>query len=166
MNCTVRLASSFFFLVSVGLLVTLPGCSGGNPTAKVTGKVTHDGQPVTSGNLTFAPVSGTVGKPAAGKVKSDGSYVLSTYAAEDGAVVGRHRVVFSPSSGDSGQEETPLEPGKHAEDKPASAVPFSGLVPKVAEVEVKSGSNEINIELVAAGAAAGAAAPAESAPKE
>lgn len=149
MNCTDRRASAFFSLVSVGLLVTLLGCTGGGaPTGKVTGKVTFDGKPVTSGSLTFAPAAGTEGKPAAGAVKADGSYTLSTYAAEDGAVVGRHKVIYSPSAGTQQEVQIP-EPGKHDEAKPAE-VPFSGLVPKESEVEVKAGTNSINIELVAA----------------
>jgi hypothetical protein len=150
---------SFSLLVGAGFLVAVLGCSqGSHPTAKVAGKVTHDGQPVTSGSLTFAPAAGTVGKPAAGVVKPDGSYTLSTYAPEDGAAVGRHKVMYTPGGGDSGQQQVPVEPGKHDE-RPAAPVPFSGLVPKEPEVEVKAGSNEINIELVADPAAS--AAPKE-----
>jgi len=156
MNCTIRPMFSFSLLVSAGFLVALLGCSGGShPTAKVGGKVTHDGQPVTSGSLTFAPVAGTVGKPAAGVVKGDGTYTLATYAPEDGAAVGRHKVIYSPAAADSSQQQVPVEPGKHDE-KPAAPVPFSGLVPKEPEVEVKAGSNEINIELVADPAATAA----------
>ncbi len=153
MKCIDRHVCWFFSLVSVGLLVTLIGCSGGGaPTGKVVGKVTFDGKPVTSGSLTFAPASGTVGKPAVGAVTADGSYTLSTYAADDGAVVGRHKVIYSPSAGDSAQQESQIpEPGKHDEAKPVE-IPFSGLVPKEAEVEVKAGTNEINIELVAGSA--------------
>jgi len=151
MNCTVRRASSFFSFLSVALLATLLGCTGGGaPTGKVAGQVTFDGKPVTSGSLTFAPASGTVGKPAVGAVKADGSYSLTTYAAGDGAVIGRHKVIYSPSAGESTQQEGQIpEPGKHDEAKPAE-VPFSGLVPKESQVEVKAGINQINIELVAA----------------
>ena len=83
MICTGRRVFSFFSLVSVGLLVTLPGCTGGgSPTGKFAGKVTADGKPVTSGSLTFAPASGTIGKPANGAVKPDGSYTLTTNTPE------------------------------------------------------------------------------------
>ena len=37
------------WIFSVALLIGLAGCSGGQPTAKVSGKVTHDGQGVTGG---------------------------------------------------------------------------------------------------------------------
>jgi len=158
MKSTVRLAYSMFFLAGVALLITMPGCSGGGePTAKVSGKVTHDGQPVTSGSITFAPTSGTVGKPGSSEVKSDGSYVLSSYAQGDGAVIGRHKVIYSPGSTET-VEETPLAEGEHAEDS-TEPIPFSGLVPKEVEVEVKAGSNEINIELVAGSDTGGTAEP-------
>ena len=50
--------------------------------------------------------------------------------------------------GGPAQQEVQIpEPGKHDEAKPVE-VPFSGLVPKESEVEVKAGTNEINIELV------------------
>jgi hypothetical protein len=150
MNCTDRRTFSGFSLVSIALLITSWGCADGSlPTGRVSGKVTFDGQPVTSGSITFAPTSGTVGKPAIGAVNADGSYTLSTYAAGDGAAIGHHKVIYTPGGGSESQEQAPLpEPGQHDEAKPVE-VPFSGLVPKEAEVEVKTGSNEINIELVA-----------------
>lgn len=155
MKSTVRLASLFFLLASVGLLVTLSGCSAGTPgTGAVTGKVTTaDGQTVTSGSLTFAPATGTEGKPATGVVQADGSYTLTTYEKDDGAVIGRHNVTYSPGSGGPDEEEEGEEPsedsGEHDEEEVAPEVPFSGLMPKESEVEVKAGPNEINIELVA-----------------
>lgn len=154
MNFTVRAMSSFCIFAGVGLLITLSGCSGNPSTAKVTGKVTYDGGPVTSGSVTFAPVSGTEGKPATGVVQSDGSYALSTYAEGDGAVVGSHRVTYVAGGGDSVEEEPAPEgddAGEHDEDEPATAVPFSGLVPKQTQVTVEAGGSEINIELVAGG---------------
>ena len=64
-------------------------------------------------------------------------------------MIGRHKVIYSPGGGGPAQQEVQIpEPGKHDEAKPVE-VPFSGLVPKESEVEVKAGSNEINIELVA-----------------
>jgi hypothetical protein len=141
----------FLLLAAVGLLITLPGCSGGSAsTAAVTGKVTSGGEPVTSGSVTFAPAGGTEGKPAVGAVQSDGSYTLSTYAQGDGAVIGKHSVVYSPGGGGSDDVEQPAipEPGSDYENQPAPEVPFSGLVPKESEVEVKAGTNEINIELI------------------
>jgi hypothetical protein len=113
--------------------------------------VTYQGQPVTGGSVTFSPIAGqegsAVGKAAAGNVQSDGTFTLGTYSQTDGAVVGRHRVSYAAPLPElpAGKE---LQPG---ESMPPS--PYDGLVPREAEVEVKSGSNDIQIELVPAPAA-------------
>lgn len=128
------------------------GCSSNqNPTGKVSGKVTYQGQPVTGGSVTFVPIgsgSGTAGnanagKPASGNVESDGTYKLTTYTKDDGAVIGKARVSYSAPTPQLPEGKTL----KSGETMPKS--PFDGLQPKVAEVEVKSGNNPIDIELVA-----------------
>ncbi|MFO0925668.1 MAG: hypothetical protein U0736_01350 [Gemmataceae bacterium] len=64
--------------------------------------------------------------------------------AGDGAVVGKHRVTFSPPEPQVTEQQrtnpkfTPPPP------------PYRGLVPKPAEVEVKADSNTIDLELVPA----------------
>lgn len=132
-------------LTALALLVSLSGCSdsGGFAVAPVRGKVTFDGQPVQGGVITFRPVaaqadaSREAGKPASGEVGNDGTFVLSTYGTQDGAVVGRHQVSYTPmSKGAESYEDTP-EPS-----------PYIGLVPESAEVEVQSGANQIEIKLV------------------
>jgi len=152
MNSMVRLAAG---VCSVVLLVGLCGCSGGAKqaaTGKVSGKVTYEGKPVEAGSISFVPITtGTSGdtglaiKPAGGAIKSDGSYVLTTYLDGDGAIVGRHTVTFFPAAAQP-PAESGGEPGKHDE-KPAVS-PYRGLMPKEAEVDVKAGANEISIELV------------------
>jgi len=87
-------------LAAAGL--TAGGCNSGParpPLAKVHGKVFHEGVPLTSGSVIFMPVSGMGGAgptdashPAAGQIKSDGSYELSTDNPGDGAIVGEHKV--------------------------------------------------------------------------
>ncbi len=142
---------NFAYTVFGGLLLTALGCGGGaddKPTSQVQGKVTHDGQPVNGGSLTFVPVAdgegGTPGKPASGTVQSDGTYKLSTYGTDDGAVIGKHRVSYSPPASDAA---APAE-GQHGE---APKSPYDGLKPKTGEVEVESGGSTIDIELVPAG---------------
>ena len=67
-------------------------------TAPVRGTVTIAGQPLAIGRVLFAPASKgdglNAGKPALGVIQPDGSYVLSTYGDEDGAVVGDHTVTI------------------------------------------------------------------------
>jgi hypothetical protein len=84
-------------VLSFSLSVLLSGCFGrpGPETAEVHGRVTMNGQPVTSGRVLFFP-TGTVGegagKPAQGLLDSEGEFELRTYEDGDGAVVGEHRV--------------------------------------------------------------------------
>ena len=62
------------------------------PTANVSGKVIYQGEPVTVGTVTFHPEG--EGNPAVGLLGEDGSFTLSTYAPDDGAVVGTHSVTI------------------------------------------------------------------------
>lgn len=86
------------FLVS--LTFTAIGCSGGLeefPTAKVTGKVLCNGQPVPNVQVVFGPTGNSKGsesgKSGLGVAGEDGSFVVSTYGSEDGAVVGMHNIM-------------------------------------------------------------------------
>jgi hypothetical protein len=56
----------------------------------VKGKVTFKGQPVSMGSIRFEPDD--YGRPATGKLQSDGTYVLTTLKDGDGVVPGHHRV--------------------------------------------------------------------------
>lgn len=131
-------------------LALLVGCGDSNSKSvgNVSGKVTFNGQPVTGGTLAFVPVGGADAKGEPGKaggaeVGADGTYKVSTYGEYDGAVVGKHTISYTaPTITDP--NATPNDPPKIS--------PFQGLVPKTKEVEVKSGSNTIDIELVKPGA--------------
>lgn len=92
------LAGCYFFVMPL-----LPGCGGSGdfPVAKTTGRVTCEGQPVAGCAVYFEPLrsggaeaSALVGQPAFAFTQSDGTFVLSTseLGANDGAVVGKHRV--------------------------------------------------------------------------
>jgi len=131
------------------LLTGLPGCSGGDAdfeVARVDGKITCDGQAVKGGSITFRPVRvvtakpGMKGKPASSAVQDDGTFVLSTYGREDGAVIGQHEVMYTPT----------YEGARSYEDKPKPS-PYAGLVPKTNMVEIHPGRNAIDIELVTPG---------------
>jgi hypothetical protein len=74
--------------------------------APVHGKVTVVDKPMFQGRIRFAPVAQTdgeePGKAAFGSIEADGSYRLSTYVPNDGAVVGEHWVMVVNS-----EEELP-----------------------------------------------------------
>ncbi|MBA4030414.1 MAG: hypothetical protein C0478_05920 [Planctomyces sp.] len=101
-------------------------------TAPVKGVVTCKGQPVSGGTINFSPITmgkdGLAGKPASGTVGTDGTFILTTYHDNDGAVVGKHRVIYSLPSTDGPVPKFPC----------ANSAPI--------EVEVKAGSNDLKIE--------------------
>jgi hypothetical protein len=84
-------------IVPIGaLFITMLGC--GRPSyqldvAPVTGKVTIDGRPLSSGYVTF--VVGR-GRASSGTIQPDGTFTMSTYEQGDGAQVGTHPVVVNP----------------------------------------------------------------------
>ena len=86
----------FTRLRGVGLaasVVVLAGCGGGEmKTAVVRGKVTYNGRPVPNGTITFVPEGG--GPSATGQTGSDGTFALTTYKSDDGAVLGKHKVMI------------------------------------------------------------------------
>jgi len=120
---------SALFTGFLAMILASTGCGGG---ATVSGNVTTKGEKVTSGNVTFSPVG--KGNTVTATISADG-----TYSARD-VGLGKNNVVFAPASS---AEPVVLKPGETA--KPA---PFSGLQTKVSEVDVKSGENKIDIELV------------------
>lgn len=94
---------------------TLPGC--GSSTAKtddlrqVTGTVTYDGMPLTSGFVTFMP-AGETGNSATGDLDSSGGYSLSTRSPRDGVQPGSYKVAvtsweISPEMGQEGVSAIP-----------------------------------------------------------
>jgi hypothetical protein len=137
------------YAACLGLAAGLIGCgSGGVSKGTVKGKVVANGQPVTGGSITFVstdPASGAT--PASGEVKSDGTFEMMTTKPGDGAPIGKHTVSFSPPF-----VEQPEWDG-YGTQPPQKEVPYVGLVPKETTVEVKSGANEITIELVPPGSA-------------
>lgn len=135
-------------IYSLGLVACLlAGCGGGDEfsTASVAGTVTMNGQPVNGGSITFVPIAdgegNLAGKPASGPVQEDGAFTLSTYQENDGAVIGKHRVMYSPPQPIS--TETP-EGGHAAPPQPSK---YAGMVPITPEVEVTSGENDFEIEI-------------------
>ena len=80
---------------TVGCLVTvlLTGCGRQSRTVPVGGMVTLDGKPLADAAVLFVPIDG--GVPGRGSTTVSGSFSLSTFDRNDGALVGRHRVAVS-----------------------------------------------------------------------
>jgi hypothetical protein len=77
------------------LLAAVTGCGGeakpqAPPTALVKGKVTYQGKSLASGSVLFEPEG--AGREAQGTIQPDGTFTLTSYDKDDGAVLGLHRV--------------------------------------------------------------------------
>ena len=84
--------SSFFcrFMVSSTFVLLICGCGNDKlPLGKVEGKVLYQGKPLEFGSVMFQPEKGPIAKST---IRSDGTFVLSTYVEGDGAVIGSHAV--------------------------------------------------------------------------
>jgi len=133
----------------------LAGCGSSGPkTYPVTGKVTAGGKPVKNCAIHFQPVDsikqfGSDSQIASGQIADDGTYTLYTgTTGTRGAMAGKYKVVLQPTAG-AGTAQI-----RKGEREPAAVE--SNLVPKEytdalttpKEVEVTTGSNTINIEIL------------------
>lgn len=78
-------------------LALLPGCGGGPPgpkTIPVYGVVTYNSKPVSSGEITFAPVDAK-GQPTLATIGSDGSFTAKFSEAKPGLVAGDYKLVIT-----------------------------------------------------------------------
>lgn len=135
-------------LLLAGLV--LVGCSSGPddtpPLAPVTGKVTLDGKPLTSGSVQFTPNKdrGTTGRMALGNINEDGTFELMTITPGDGAQVGHHLVAIES------YENTAFDPNKPVNQSPKSLIPKRYTNPQTSQLtaEVKAdGDNSFTFEL-------------------
>lgn len=79
------------WLVLGGFIVSETGCDDGRQEGfvPVSGKVLIDGEPLTTGVVKFAPHGG---RQSMGAIESDGTFTLGSYKADDGALIGSHRI--------------------------------------------------------------------------
>jgi hypothetical protein len=104
-----------------------------------------NGQPVTGGTISFAPISDTsvaVAEPASAPVNSDGTFTVT-----NGAVAGRHRLVYYPPAVEQVEAKEWDGKGKPPE-VPQSE--YAGMRLEPSEVEVKAGQNDLTLELTPA----------------
>jgi hypothetical protein len=90
--------------------VSFTGCEKAREaTYPVHGKVTFtDGTPMNGGSISFRSVDRQPSINAHGVIEPDGTFELSTFAAGDGAIAGRHRaVVVTPSVSERARQPVP-----------------------------------------------------------
>jgi hypothetical protein len=90
---------------------TLAGCSRSRERAEVEGVVTLDGKPAANLEVVFLPDPelGSTGPRAAALTDAEGRYHLHADAGEDGAVVGKYRVLIV-DNGARGRTPRPSDP--------------------------------------------------------
>src|SRR5687768_10676266 len=141
-----RVSSAYGCLLTILLFA---GCSGKN-AASVSGSVTLDGQPLTTGNVGFYPDGGE-GAPANGQIDSSGNYSLST-GTDVGLSPGKYIAVVVAT-----KEPPQLYDKTGAEIPPIPITPakYSDTNTSDLKVEVKAGSNDIPLALQSPGKAGG-----------
>ena len=126
------------------LVVVCGGCGGGDANrGAVQGRVTLDGQPIETGEITFFPTDGNQGPVAGGRIR-DGNYSI---AAPMGPAIGPNRVEISANKMTGKQLPGP---GGKLIDQSVEAVPAQYNTDSQLIQEVMQGKNQIDFELTSA----------------
>ena len=135
-------ARKLWHLGVLALLLTASSC-GGPRLVKVSGRLTHQGQPVPSTLVTFFPDDG--GRPSHGVTDDNGNFALKYTRTESGVTRGGHTVFLRYDV--SNEEET-------GEIKPKASKELKAVIARYGDVktsnlhyEVKKSGQFIEIEL-------------------
>lgn len=87
------MSRSLTSIMAIYLVTLVSGCSDQPETYLVHGMVVYpDGQPVPRGTVEFETMNGKLPITASGEIAPDGTFQLGTFAVDDGAIAGTHRV--------------------------------------------------------------------------
>ena len=125
------------------------GCGNSGPaTAPVSGTVTYNGKPVPNAHVSFVP-SDASRRAAEGLTDTSGRFILGTFSANDGAIVGKYKIGVIANG-----PPRPAKPGEGS-GMPGETMPGEPVIPKKyfspetsgLEHEVKSGRNSVELTL-------------------
>ena len=134
-----RVPATLFGIVVVWCLGFAAGCGGPN-AAKVSGLVTLDERPLTSGTVTFHPQSGA-GAIATGSIDAQGRYTLST-GTDAGLTPGNYVATVVAT-----EEVKPAKANDEPIFRPITPARYGDTAQSKLTFEVKAGANEIPLEL-------------------
>ncbi len=138
---TVASRRLLFVIAAVsGLIVT--GC--GRHAAKVSGSVSFDGQPVTTGVVTFNPVSS--GAAAYGPIGTDGRYTIHT-GAETGLEPGDYKVTVAANATPEQAAAMGFKVGREGIMPLLTPIRYADTSTTPLTVAVKPGSQVIDLSL-------------------
>jgi hypothetical protein len=130
------------FGLQLFMLVIVAGCNRGPKMVPVTGKVNYNGRPLEFGVIMFQPPSG---QPAQGQIQPDGTFNLSTYRLNDGAVVAKHKVRIACY--ESMRPGTVKGPGERTLGKPLVPEKYTLFDQSGLTADVNETDNEFTFEL-------------------
>ncbi len=140
----------FGFLMFASILAA--GCGGDSSThskcASVTGTVSYKGLPVEGATVSFWAAKAP--RAATGQTDAKGSFRLTTFVPNDGAVLGTHSVTVTKAAPPTAMNASDMATGKPAADAPAKeALPakYADATTTPLKFEVKSGTNTAPLEL-------------------
>lgn len=149
-----RIASTAALVGVIAFVSATLGCGKGGPAGqqgKVHGKVTYQGQPITTGSgVSFISEGGGTG--ASGTIKDDGSYELLSVNGNQ-VPAGNYKVLINPPPPPSMSPEEAMKASmdkgkpKGPADDPTIPKRYRNSLSTPEKHEVKEGDNEINIEL-------------------
>ena len=113
-------------------------------TVNVSGTVTYNGQPLTTGNVVFVPVAAEEGRSARGEIDAEGRFQLTTLKTGDGALPGQYKVTVFRYHPGSGSSEGMIAPAVGP-----PAIPARYLDAKTTDLTATIGDSatEVNLEL-------------------
>jgi len=137
---TLPLPCSALGILALGFFGILSAGCGGPHSAKVTGQVTLDDQPLTKGDVSFHPADGK-GAVAIGAINAEGKYSLST-GTDAGLAPGSYVATVVAT-----EEIKPTRPNEESIFKPITPNKYGTTANSDLKFDVKAGANDIPLKL-------------------
>ena len=146
MNTTGSSRLTVVGLASLLAAAAIAGC--GRHAARVTGDVTLDGRPLTSGVVSFTPVK--PGPSAYGNVGADGRYALQT-GAETGLDPGDYKVTVAANATPEEAAKMGIKVGREGIMPLLTPAKYADISTTPLTVTVKSGGQDVDLALESSG---------------